>query len=96
MNRPLRIIELFAGLGAPRIALDNLNIKYESALVVENDKHVIDMYNIIHSTNHEPIDILELNEFPQGIDYLHASPPRQAFSSQGKQLGASDSRGERL
>jgi len=55
----LRIIELFAGIGAFSKALKNQEIDYEILDAVEIDKYAIKSYNIIHNTNFEPQDIIK-------------------------------------
>ena len=61
MNRPLRLIELFAGYGSQALALDYLNIPYESWFVCDFDKYAIQSYNDIHNTNYVPTDITKIN-----------------------------------
>ncbi|ALS22145.1 DNA cytosine methyltransferase [Paenibacillus naphthalenovorans] len=93
MNK-LKIVELFAGIGAWSKALERLNIEHEVVYVVEFDKKTIDSYNIIHNTNFEPIDITQIN--PKSVpdcDIIFYSPPCQAFSIAGKQNGFGDPRG---
>lgn len=51
-------------------------------------------YNAIHNANFEPTDITELNEKDvPDCDIICYSPPCQAFSAAGKQLGFEDKRG---
>jgi DNA (cytosine-5)-methyltransferase 1 len=92
--KKLRVIELFAGIGAWSKALENLNIPHEVVLAVENDEKTIHSYNLIHNTNFKPIDITKLNEKEvPDCDIICYSPPCQAFSQAGKQLGFEDQRG---
>jgi DNA-cytosine methyltransferase len=84
----LKVVELFAGIGAWAKALENLKIPYETVLAVEHDEYPITGYNAIHNTNFETMDITELNEndVPE-CDIICYSPPCQDFSAQGKQRG---------
>ena len=47
MNK-LRICHLFAGVGAPEMALDKLNIEYDNVGYSEIDKFAIKSYIAIH------------------------------------------------
>ena len=42
------ILELFAGIGSPRKALEKLNIKHEVVAFSEIDKYAIESYRAIH------------------------------------------------
>ena len=57
ITKPIRLIELFAGVGAQSMALRNLGAKYEYHRVVEFDKYAIASFNAIHGTAFEPTDI---------------------------------------
>lgn len=93
MNR-LKVIELFSGIGAWSKALTNLNIDHEVVLAVDKEKHQMTAYNAIHGTNFIPQDITELDENTvPDCDIICYSPPCQAFSAAGKQLGFEDQRG---
>lgn len=56
---PLRIIELFGGIGACSKALEKLGIPYEIADYVEIDKYAVASFNAIHGTDFVPQDITE-------------------------------------
>jgi len=86
-----RFIDLFAGLGGFRIALESLGA--ECVYSSERDKHVREVY--IENFGDIPDgDITEVDEnnIPEH-DILCAGFPCQAFSISGKQLGFEDSRG---
>lgn len=48
-TRPIRIIELFAGIGTQRMAFDKLGVDYEVVAISEVDKFAILSYAIIHT-----------------------------------------------
>lgn len=48
IDRPIRLIELFAGIGAQSKALENLGADFESHRVVEWSCNSIIAYNAIH------------------------------------------------
>lgn len=90
----LEIVELFAGIGAWKKALENLKISHKTLLAVENDNYALTGYNAIHNTNFKPIDIREIDEKEvPDCDMICYSPPCQSWSMSGKQLGFKDSRG---
>lgn len=60
IDKPIRLIELFAGIGSQAKALENLGVEFEHWVVCEFNKHSIDSYNAIHSTNFETSDITKL------------------------------------
>lgn len=90
----LKIIELFAGIGAYHKALKRSNINFEIIDAIEIDEKTLNAYNLIHNTNFKPRDITTVNEkeLPD-CDIICYSPPCQAFSFAGKQLGFEDKRG---
>ena len=51
IDKPIRLIELFAGIGSQAKALENLGVNFETYRVVEWDKYCIKSYNAIHHTN---------------------------------------------
>lgn len=84
-------IDLFAGLGGFRVALESLgaNCVYSS----EWDKHVSEVYQEnFGDTPDGDITKVDENSIPEH-DILCAGFPCQAFSISGKQLGFEDSRG---
>lgn len=57
MDKPIRLIELFAGYGSQALALKYLGVPYENWFVCDFDKYAIQSYNDIHNTNYLPLDI---------------------------------------
>lgn len=53
----IKVLELFAGIGACSKALEKLEIEHEIVDAVEIDKYAIFSFNAIHGTNFEPQDI---------------------------------------
>ena len=67
IRKPVRLIELFAGVGSQTMALKTLGVKFEHYRVVEFDKYAIKSYNAIHGTDFEPINILNMRGGDLGI-----------------------------
>lgn len=67
ITKPLRLIELFAGIGAQAKALENLKVKFEHYRVCEIDKYAIKSYNAIHGTNFKASDITRIHGDDLGI-----------------------------
>ena len=59
-NKPIRLIELFAGIGSQAKALKNLGVNFEHWRVCEFDNHAINSYNAVHNTNFTTSDITKL------------------------------------
>lgn len=99
IKKPIRLIELFAGIGSQAKALKNIGANFEHYRIVEIDKYAIASYNAIHGTNFEPLDITKITGKDLGIvetdkyDYIMTySFPCQDLSLAGK--GAGMSKGE--
>ncbi len=67
IDKKIRLIELFAGIGAQAKALENLGVDFEHYRVVENDKYAIKSYNAIHGTRFETSDIKQAKGQDLGI-----------------------------
>lgn len=90
----LKVLELFAGIGACSKALENLGIEHEIVDAVEIDKHAIKAFNAIHGTNFEPQDITKWDKDIECDLIMHGSPC-QDFSVAGKQAGGDEGSGTR-
>ena len=90
----LRVLELFAGIGACSKALTNLGIEHEIVDAVEIDKYAIKSFNAIHGTNFEPQDITKWDKDIDCNLIMHGSPC-QDFSVAGKQAGGDKDSGTR-
>lgn len=94
INKPIRLIELFAGIGSQAMALRDLGANFEHYRVVEFDKYAIQSYNAIHGTKFPTMDITKINGADLGIvntqDFTYLltySFPCQDLSVAGKMKG---------
>ena len=90
----IRVLELFAGIGACSKALTNLGIEHEIVDAVEIDKYAIKSFNAVHGTNFEPQDITTWNKDIKADLIMHGSPC-QDFSVAGKNAGGDEGSGTR-
>ena len=90
----IRVLELFAGIGACSKALTNLGIEHEIVDAVEIDKYAIKSFNAIHGTDFEPQDITKWNKDIKADLVMHGSPC-QDFSVAGRQAGGDEGSGTR-
>jgi DNA (cytosine-5)-methyltransferase 1 len=92
--KPIRLIELFAGIGSQAKALTNLGLNFEHWRVCEFDEHAVRSYNAVHGTNFvtseitkisaADLDITDTDEFTYLLTY---SFPCQDLSNAGKGRG---------
>lgn len=92
--KPLKILELFGGIGACSKALERLGIDYEIADYVEIDKYAVASFNAMHNTNFEPQDICEWNKDIE-VDLIMHGSPCQDFSLAGLNKGGDEGSGTR-
>lgn len=92
--KPIRLIELFAGIGSQAQALKNIKVDFEHYKIIEFDKYAVASYNAIHNTNFETLDITKINHKDLGIvetnkyEYIMTySFPCQDISLAGKRQG---------
>lgn len=90
----LKVLELFAGLGACSKAMERLGIEHEIVDAVEIDKYAIKSFNAIHGTNFEPQDITKWDKDIECDFILHGSPC-QDFSVAGLNKGGDKGSGTR-
>lgn len=95
MNKErLKVLELFAGIGACSKALTNLGIPHDIVDAVEIDEWAMKSFNAIHGTNFEPQDITKWDKDIKCDLIMHGSPC-QDFSMAGKQAGGDEGSGTR-
>ena len=102
IDKPIRLIELFGGIGSQAMALRNIGADFEHYRLVEFDKHAVASYNAIHETHFVPQDITKITGKDLGVvdagsfTYLLTySFPCQDLSVAGKQLGMAKGEGTR-
>lgn len=67
VNKPIRLIELFAGYGSQAMALERLGAEFEHYRVVEFDAAAVKSYNSVHQTNFPTTDVCEVHADDLGI-----------------------------
>ena len=102
IDKPIRLIELFAGIGSQAKALENLGVKFEHYKICELDKYAVTAYNAIHNTNFEPSDItkihaadLKIKDTDKYCYIMTYSFPCQDLSIAGKRQGMKKGEGTR-
>lgn len=90
----VRVLELFAGIGACSKAITRLGIEHEIADAVEIDKYAIRSFNAIHGTDFEPQDITQWNK-DLDVDLIMHGSPCQDFSVAGLNKGGDKGSGTR-
>ena len=102
IDRKIRLIEMFGGIGSQAMALRDLGADFEHYKVVEFDKYAIKSYNAIHGTDFEPMDItkiigsdLRITDTDKYCYIMTYSFPCQDLSVAGKQKGMTKGSGTR-
>ena len=85
-QRPLRLIELFAGIGSQTQALKNIGVPHKVVAISEIDKYAITSYMAIHGDTKSLGDIREIEKLPDA-DMWTYSFPCQDISVAGKGAG---------
>lgn len=102
IDKPIRLIELFAGIGSQSMALRDLKADFEHYRAVEFDNFAMKSYNAIHGTDFETTDIRNISGADLGIFntdtfcyIMTYSFPCQDLSPAGKQKGMTKGSGTR-
>ena len=102
ITKPIRLIELFAGIGAQAKALENIGVQFEHYRICEFDKYAVASYNAVHGTEFTTSDITKIHASDLGIvetdkyEYIMTySFPCTDLSKAGKQQGMSRESGTR-
>lgn len=67
IERPIRLVELFAGYGSQAMALKRLGADFEHYRVIEFDKFAIRSYNAVHGTDFPTVDVCTVKGVDLGI-----------------------------
>jgi DNA (cytosine-5)-methyltransferase 1 len=91
----LRVIEVFAGIGAYSKGLGNLGINHKVVAAIEFDEKTMNCYNALHGTNFVPSDIAKVipEQLPE-CDLFCYSPPCTTYSAAGKGEGINSDIGQ--
>lgn len=102
IDKPIRLIEAFGGIGSQAMALKRLGVDFEPYRLIEFDPMAVKSYNAIHGTNFKPTDICDIHAADLGIvdkdkyEYImFYSFPCQDLSLAGKQAGMEEGSGTR-
>lgn len=98
MKKHLKVVELFAGIGAPRKALMRGGYNFTVVDAIEIDKYPVASYNAIYGENIIPqsiTDYFPTKEKLGEIDLIWNSSPCQDISTAGKGAGAKEGSGTR-
>ena len=90
----IKVLELFAGIGACSKALERIGIEHEIVDAVEIDKYAIKSFNAIHGTEFDVQDITKWDKDVE-VDLIMHGSPCQDFSVAGKQAGGDIGSGTR-
>jgi DNA-cytosine methyltransferase len=81
VERPLKLLELFGGIGSPKKGLDNLGIPNKTIDYVEWWRFPVEAYNRLFKHLYKPQDVRRWN---LNVDILVHGSPCQDFSVAGK------------
>lgn len=88
-GKPIRLVELFSGIGFQRMGLELANIPYEVVGTSEIDRFAIQAYEAIHGDNHLLGNIMDIKgvDIPKDIGLMTYSFPCTDLSKAGTQGG---------
>lgn len=102
ITKPIRLIELFGGIGSQAKALERMGANFEHYRLCEFDKYAVTSYNAVHGTNFETSDVTKIHGEDLGIEdtdqytyILTYSFPCTDLSSAGAQAGMKRGSGTR-
>lgn len=101
ITKPIRLIELFGGVGSQAMAIKRLGVGYEHYRLCEFDRFAVASYNAIHGTDFKPSNIKNWSGADLGIEetdhcyFLTYSFPCQDLSPAGKRKGMKKGEGTR-
>lgn len=102
ITKPIRLIELFGGIGSQAKALERLGVNFEHYRLCEFDKYAVMSYNAVHGTSFLPSDVTKIHGDDLGIVepdrftyILTYSFPCTDLSSAGAQAGMKKGSGTR-
>lgn len=99
MNKNIKLLSLFSGIGAFEKALHNIAVNYELVNYCEIDKFASKSYSLIHNVDESKnlIDVtkVDTSKLPDDIDLITYGFPCQDISIAGKQNGFEDNDGNR-
>ncbi len=67
IDKPIRLIELFAGIGSQAKALKNIGADFEHYRICEFDEYAVQSYNAVHGTDFKTSDITKITADDLGI-----------------------------
>ena len=91
---PLKVVELFAGIGSQRMALRLLGIPHEVVAISEINPKAIESYEAIHGPTPNLGDVRDIEHLP-ACDLLTYSFPCTDISIAGRQEGMTEGSGTR-
>jgi DNA (cytosine-5)-methyltransferase 1 len=68
INRKIRLIEAFGGIGSQAMALRDIGADFEHYRLIEFDKYAVNSYNAIHGTDFKTTDIRDVHGSDLGIE----------------------------
>ena len=73
-QNPLRLIELFAGIGSQTQALKNIGVPHKVVAISEIDKYAIQSYEAIHGKVNNLGDIRAIEALPDADFWTYSFP----------------------